>query len=69
MAGKGTLTIKILGDASHLSREVGKSENLLSKIGGAAKLATAAAGVAVAGFAVKALGDFTKFQGQTPCRR
>ena len=50
MAGKGTLTIKILGDASHAVKEIGQVDNASGKMrDGFGKLAVAAGIDAVAG--------------------
>lgn len=54
---KGTLTVRVVGDAKPFEQTMGK-------LGGVAKAAFAAVGAAAAVGAVKSLGAFTKFEGQ-----
>jgi TP901 family phage tail tape measure protein len=58
---KGTLTVRIVGDAAGLKKVLGKAESGLKKFGKMAAGGAAAAGAAVVGFAaygVKAFADF-----------
>ena len=57
MSKSGVLTVKVLGDARNFEKTMGS-------IGKTAATAFAAVGVAAAAGAVKAIGAFTKFEGQ-----